>query len=147
MTIVSAKEAGVTGEEKIASRSERHEESDIHLPLEKRLLHAAGKNFVKTKLEVMSSDSQLAIRRDTQSVNVSDGTRIACPAKILPKPGSIRLLRSEEHTSELQSLTNLVCRLLLEKKKKKRKSTAEKHQSHNCMPLLSLRHTAWTSQL
>src|SRR5258706_10427811 len=29
-----------------------------------------------------------------------------------------RALRSEEHTSELQSLTNLVCRLLLEKKKK-----------------------------
>src|SRR5438093_1923677 len=29
--------------------------------------------------------------------------------------------RSEEHTSELQSLTNLVCRLLLEKKKKKTK--------------------------
>src|SRR5438093_5018998 len=28
-------------------------------------------------------------------------------------------LRSEEHTSELQSLTNLVCRLLLEKKKKR----------------------------
>src|SRR5262249_60127665 len=28
-----------------------------------------------------------------------------------------RFLRSEEHTSELQSLTNLVCRLLLEKKK------------------------------
>src|ERR1019366_5773843 len=27
--------------------------------------------------------------------------------------------RSQEHTSELQSLTNLVCRLLLEKKKKK----------------------------
>src|SRR5258706_9451526 len=30
-------------------------------------------------------------------------------------------VRSEEHTSELQSLTNLVCRLLLEKKKKKSK--------------------------
>src|SRR5437016_7658399 len=28
-------------------------------------------------------------------------------------------MRSEEHTSELQSLTNLVCRLLLEKKKQK----------------------------
>ena len=28
------------------------------------------------------------------------------------------VMRSEEHTSELQSLTNLVCRLLLEKKKK-----------------------------
>src|SRR2546430_17573904 len=31
----------------------------------------------------------------------------------------IRGLRSEEHTSELQSQSNLVCRLLLEKKKKK----------------------------
>src|SRR5438093_9585118 len=30
------------------------------------------------------------------------------------------ITRSEEHTSELQSLTNLVCRLLLEKKKKHR---------------------------
>src|SRR6266478_9581009 len=29
-----------------------------------------------------------------------------------------RLARSEEHTSELQSQSNLVCRLLLEKKKK-----------------------------
>src|SRR5437016_12513551 len=29
-------------------------------------------------------------------------------------------VRSEEHTSELQSLTNLVCRLLLEKKKQKK---------------------------
>src|SRR5438046_6002736 len=36
--------------------------------------------------------------------------------------------RSEEHTSELQSLTNLVCRLLLEKKKKKKQQTA-KHQN------------------
>src|SRR5438093_2807808 len=30
---------------------------------------------------------------------------------------STNMTRSEEHTSELQSLTNLVCRLLLEKKK------------------------------
>src|SRR2546427_8213751 len=33
--------------------------------------------------------------------------------------GFVRVLRSEEHTSELQSQSNLVCRLLLEKKKKK----------------------------
>src|SRR5215213_11349295 len=33
-----------------------------------------------------------------------------------------RAPRSEEHTSELQSLTNLVCRLLLEKKKKNKKT-------------------------
>src|SRR5260221_10887417 len=31
---------------------------------------------------------------------------------------SLRILRSEEHTSELQSHSDLVCRLLLEKKKK-----------------------------
>src|SRR5437016_12066072 len=34
----------------------------------------------------------------------------------VPSPRKLRV-RSEEHTSELQSLTNLVCRLLLEKKK------------------------------
>src|SRR5947199_7762620 len=33
--------------------------------------------------------------------------------------------RSEEHTSELQSLRHLVCRLLLEKKKKKKKQTSK----------------------
>src|SRR5438270_10187245 len=33
--------------------------------------------------------------------------------------------RSEEHTSELQSQSNLVCRLLLEKKKKKTKRTRD----------------------
>src|SRR5215213_11454734 len=39
-----------------------------------------------------------------------------------------RLGRSEEHTSELQSLTNLVCRLLLEKKKKKQ-NTPNPHKT------------------
>src|SRR5690242_20883770 len=34
--------------------------------------------------------------------------------------------RSEEHTSELQSHVNLVCRLLLEKKKKKQKTISKK---------------------
>src|SRR5438477_4786365 len=33
----------------------------------------------------------------------------------------VRAMRSEEHTSELQSHVNLVCRLLLEKKKKRKK--------------------------
>src|SRR5437016_8976249 len=36
-----------------------------------------------------------------------------------PFPALGEHVRSEEHTSELQSLTNLVCRLLLEKKNKK----------------------------
>src|SRR2546430_11978500 len=34
--------------------------------------------------------------------------------------GAVDAERSEEHTSELQSQSNLVCRLLLEKKKRKR---------------------------
>src|SRR5438270_5867008 len=36
--------------------------------------------------------------------------------------------RSEEHTSELQSQSNLVCRLLLEKKKKKKKKQKKKEK-------------------
>src|SRR5437016_11517157 len=40
-------------------------------------------------------------------------------------PQHVAQQRSEEHTSELQSLTNLVCRLLLEKKKNKNQSPRE----------------------
>src|SRR2546421_1506809 len=36
--------------------------------------------------------------------------------------------RSEEHTSELQSRSDLVCRLLLEKKKKKEKNSIHQHE-------------------
>src|SRR2546426_7684403 len=44
-------------------------------------------------------------------------------------PGGLRgRPRSEEHTSELQSPCNLVCRLLLEKKKKKKRQTLLKTQ-------------------
>src|SRR2546425_6398161 len=38
--------------------------------------------------------------------------------------------RSEEHTSELQSLAYLVCRLLLEKKKKKKSNTTPQSHKH-----------------
>src|SRR3972149_4035308 len=41
--------------------------------------------------------------------------------------GKTTLGRSEEHTSELQSQSNLVCRLLLEKKKKKNMKNATRH--------------------
>src|SRR5688572_32301234 len=39
--------------------------------------------------------------------------------------------RSEEHTSELQSQSNLVCRLLLEKKKKKKNSQCDIYHKTN----------------
>src|SRR3989449_8249867 len=38
------------------------------------------------------------------------------------RPGEAKKVRSEEHTSELQSRLHLVCRLLLEKKKKRSKN-------------------------
>src|SRR5436309_8269469 len=41
------------------------------------------------------------------------------------------LVRSEEHTSELQSRENLVCRLLLEKKKKTRAKTQLQRRLRN----------------
>src|SRR2546422_1964834 len=43
------------------------------------------------------------------------------PAELLEQRARARDLRSEEHTSELQSRLHLVCRLLLEKKKNKDK--------------------------
>src|SRR2546430_12797492 len=49
------------------------------------------------------------------------GGKRAAPCACFPsgsaRCGSPRKARSEEHTSELQSQSNLVCRLLLEKKK------------------------------
>src|SRR5688572_31571580 len=45
-------------------------------------------------------------------------------------PRAPRRRRSEEHTSELQSQSNLVCRLLLEKKKKNKKITHKTTQTN-----------------
>src|SRR2546430_5881810 len=51
--------------------------------------------------------------------------------KPLGEPGFERAARSEEHTSELQSQSNLVCRLLLEKKKKKKRRNRHSNRSDN----------------
>src|SRR2546429_754245 len=55
--------------------------------------------------------------------------RNRAPAR-LPLPGQ-SYLRSEEHTSELQSRLHLVCRLLLEKKKNKHHHACAVHSIHN----------------
>src|SRR5688572_31827224 len=49
--------------------------------------------------------------------------------------------RSEEHTSELQSQSNLVCRLLLEKKKKTIQLTYPHYISHNIVHITHLSST------
>src|SRR2546422_8455720 len=55
---------------------------------------------------------------DPQTFPVAGGIPASNSANVA---GQIKVDRSEEHTSELQSRLHLVCRLLLEKKKKKRK--------------------------
>src|SRR5256886_12083498 len=61
------------------------------------------------------------LRSDAQG-HVSDVPFALYWLELLARPGLVRQIpsanRSEEHTSELQSQSNLVCRLLLEKKKK-----------------------------
>src|SRR6266849_9350890 len=65
----------------------------------------------------------LMIRRPPRSTLFPYTTLFRSPARPPPPPrrirgGGPRIRRSEEHTSELQSRVDLVCRLLLEKKKK-----------------------------
>src|SRR5438046_5307555 len=57
----------------------------------------------------LPAPAKIGNSRQSSSGQIShSGVSVACAS----------LERSEEHTSELQSLTNLVCRLLLEKKKR-----------------------------
>src|SRR5258706_1604868 len=65
-----------------------------------------------TEIYTLSLHDALPISRSARSRR-SSPRRAARGARA----GRARRRRSEEHTSELQSLTNLVCRLLLEKKK------------------------------
>src|SRR3989441_5561741 len=60
----------------------------------------------------------VVVRARVFLVDAGPGVERRLAAAHLPIDG-VTALRSEEHTSELQSLAYLVCRLLLEKKKKK----------------------------
>src|SRR5688572_31849349 len=62
----------------------------------------------------------------------ADGGRAMTEVSIagLKKTGLAGLIRSEEHTSELQSQSNLVCRLLLEKKKKDNYHSTKQTYTH-----------------
>src|SRR3989441_3976691 len=61
---------------------------------------------------------QTAAALETVDLVLRDAVRDGTPAKVAAMTPRLRdEMRSEEHTSELQSLAYLVCRLLLEKKK------------------------------
>src|SRR5437867_7504852 len=68
--------------------------------------------------------------------------RVARTARALPgaRRARCRRARSEEHTSELQSPYDLVCRLLLEKKKKKKKRTSHPHRTQLSKSTHTTRH-------
>src|SRR2546427_7898359 len=78
--------------------------------------------------------------RSTKSPSAATKARLPPAASAGRSSGKVtrRKVRSEEHTSELQSQSNLVCRLLLEKKKKNTYTTAvdnrSKHNSNSATP-------------
>src|SRR5436309_12604941 len=84
-----------------------------------------------TEIYTLSLHDALPISRARGRADVEStgGTPVERPQGLPARPGGTRrphradalagARRSEEHTSELQSRENLVCRLLLEKKKKK----------------------------
>src|SRR5206468_12967152 len=70
---------------------------------------------------------ELVGARHVQQLEIRE-RRLAGEAPVDDAVGAIQVLhRSEEHTSELQSRSDLVCRLLLEKKKKNKNSTSHKY--------------------
>src|SRR5687768_17963256 len=83
--------------------------------------------FPYTTLFRSKPEDRQEIRKKSLGVSLRDGEAImeAVPniERVLPRVE----VRSEEHTSELQSRLHLVCRLLLEKKKKKNKN--QQHES------------------
>src|SRR5690606_41182865 len=80
-------------------REARHEEGGLVIPNERRITPHRAKTGPARRVARQMSPCGVA--------GLGKGATIAC----VPR------LRSEEHTSELQSRENLVCRLLLEKKK------------------------------
>src|SRR5438034_3075039 len=83
-----------------------------------------------TEIYTLSLHDALPISRAPRPGRGSAAPSPACSSTRAPRPPrsprAARPERSEEHTSELQSHSDLVCRLLLEKKKKK---TTSQHRS------------------
>src|SRR6266850_3202722 len=77
---------------------------------------------VRGTITALNGDTLMVKSRDGRDIalNLAADAQVVTAKKVTAeefKPGSYVGVRSEEHTSELQSPCNLVCRLLLEKKK------------------------------
>src|SRR5258706_11112139 len=78
----------------------------------------ARDDFAVVQREVFE-DGKFPRRERDRMTLARDGAGAGHPVTLTAREFAILEYRSEEHTSELQSLTNLACRLLLEKKKRK----------------------------
>src|SRR2546427_9284745 len=78
----------------------------------------------RSNLGMFDIDQFTAVINPPESGIVAIGSIVAKPVAEGDRVVVRRRLRSEEHTSELQSQSNLVCRLLLEKKKIEKLSAA-----------------------
>src|SRR2546430_12497864 len=81
--------------------------------------------FPYTTLFRSQENDQTQSKLAKQTVNGICGSSCHCHKQVMNGP------RSEEHTSELQSQSNLVCRLLLEKKKKDSDTITESKAVHD----------------
>src|SRR5690625_5517769 len=89
------------------------------------ILAGCGNDSASNEINIKEYVSELSASNIAESASINDKELIVQDSKDeeiydLPKD-EFFVSRSEEHTSELQSRGQLVCRLLLEKKKKKRK--------------------------
>src|SRR5256885_4005987 len=90
----------------------------MNSPMEGRTFTLAEAKSLLPRLE----EQLLAVKTEKEVLVRSHGEIKRASANAQANGGSVvgpRYIRSEEHTSELQSPCNLVCRLLLEKKKTK----------------------------
>src|SRR2546426_8180661 len=85
-----------------------------------------GRSYGSWRDGVSSGRWRRTERRPPRTVQETARNLVGC-ASLHRTVGRLRTLRSEEHTSELQSPCNLVCRLLLEKKK------SRQNDAHTCI--------------
>src|SRR5256885_15665104 len=98
----------------------RSTDSSARVPVVHRLVNAAGAPAQRTTASgncrrYCAENAPMEKRFSPVDLLASHALDMRCSA------GSSGSMRSEEHTSELQSPCNLVCRLLLEKKKNSRR--------------------------
>src|SRR2546427_9516485 len=90
-----------------------------------------------TEIYPLSLHDALPIYHDAAALGGDHAhRRVQLPAAVAPpRAEHVAGERSEEHTSELQSQSNLVCRLLLEKKKATRGQTGRRQNSGKVLVL------------